>query len=224
MYMKRILVSFVFLFSIGCLCAQVPNFGTTAGDQKLYGYSSMKYRSKAKNWETYSTLQYGVTDYMNFGVDLYTSGGANYLGYIFRTGTKVSPYFSIGAQLTPSFDISGNHSFAYMTEAIYMNGNISKNGRLFWVSDTWLEQANHELSSAKQWTYLGYTCSLGKSGNNSITPMAGVIHDWKFKSDVDLSFGAYFTHKNINLYAWTNDILTDHPRFIIAVEFKFSNK
>lgn len=37
------------------LQAQVPNFGTTIGDQKLYGYSSMKYRAKADTWETYST-------------------------------------------------------------------------------------------------------------------------------------------------------------------------
>ena len=136
----------------------------------------------------------------------------------------MSPYFSIGAQFTPSLDMNANHKFAYMTEALYMNGNITKDGRLFWVTDTWLEQADHKMSSAKQWTYLGYTCPLGKSGNNSITPMAGIIHDWKFESDVDLSFGAYYTYKNVNLYAWTNDILTDHPRIILAVEFKLSNK
>ena len=40
--------------------SQIPNFGTTVGDQKLYGYSSMKYRAKADIWETYSTLQYGI--------------------------------------------------------------------------------------------------------------------------------------------------------------------
>ena len=99
--MKKLVVVFFVAFVALVAKAQIPNFGTTAGDQKLYGYSSMKYRAKAKTWETYSTLQYGVTDNMNFGVDLYTSGSSTYLGYIFRTGTKVSPYFSIGAQLTP---------------------------------------------------------------------------------------------------------------------------
>uniref|UniRef100_UPI00402A53CB hypothetical protein n=1 Tax=Alloprevotella sp. TaxID=1872471 RepID=UPI00402A53CB len=183
----------------------------------------MKYRAKAKTWETYSTLQYGVTDYMNVGADLYYNGSDSYIGYTFRTGKKFSPYFSVGAQFTPSFNLGENHKFAYMTEALYMNGNITRDGRMFWITNTWLEQANHELSSAKQWTYLGYTCPLGNKGN-SITPMAGIIHDWKFESDVDLSFGAYYSHKNINVYAWTNDILTDHPRFVLAVEFKFSNK
>lgn len=222
--MKRtLLIVFVMVMTVAAM-AQVPNFGTTAGNQKLYGYSAMKYRAKQKTWETYTTLQYGVTDYMNFGADLYTTGDDSYIGYTFRIGKKISPYFSIGAQFAPSFNMGENHRFAYMTEALYMNGNITEDGRMFWVTDTWLEQANHELSSAKQWTYLGYTCPLGKSGKNSITPMAGIIHDWKFKSDVDLSLGAYYSHNNINLYAWTNDILTDHPRFVLAVEFKFCNK
>ena len=222
--MKKVLLSVLLLFAVTAVKAQVPNFGTTAGDNKLYGYSSMKYRPKTDVWETYSTLQYGFTDYINIGADLYTGAENSYIGYTFRTGVKVSPYFSIGAQFTPSFDMNANHKFAYMTEALYMNGNITKDGNLFWITDTWLEQADHKMSSAKQWTYLGYTCTLGKSGNNSLTPMAGIIHDWKFESDVDLSFGAYYTYKNVNLYAWTNDILTDHPRIILAVEFKFSNK
>ena len=221
--MRKILFSICMAIIAIAVQAQVPNFGSTAGNQNLYGYSSMKYRAKAKTWETYSTLQYGVTDYMNIGADLYANGTDSYIGYTFRTGKKISSYFSIGAQFTPSFNLGENHKFAYMTEALYMNGNITNDGSLFWVTDTWLEQADHKLSSAKQWTYLGYTCPLGNKGN-SITPMAGVIHDWKFKSDVDLSFGAYFSHKNINFYVWTNDILTDHPRFILALEFKFSNK
>ena len=178
--MRRILFSICMAIIAIAVQAQVPNFGSTAGNQNLYGYSSMKYRAKAKTWETYSTLQYGITDYMNIGADLYANGTDSYIGYTFRTGKKISSYFSIGAQFTPSFNLGENHKFAYMTEALYMNGNI--------------------------------------------TPMAGVIHDWEFKSDVDLSFGAYFSHKNINFYVWTNDILTDHPRFILAVEFKFSNK
>ena len=221
--MKKTLLTICLMTIAIAAKAQVPNFGTTAGDQKLYGYSAMKYRAKTKTWETYSTLQYGVTDYMNVGADLYYNGSDSYIGYTFRTGKKFSPYFSVGAQFTPSFNLGENHKFAYMTEGLYMNGNITRDGRMFWVTNTWLEQANHELSSAKQWTYLGYTCPLGNKGN-SITPMAGIIHDWKFESDVDLSFGAYYSHKNINVYAWTNDILTDHPRFVLAVEFKFSNK
>ena len=211
-----------------CVCAltsiaQVPNFGTTVGDQKLYGYSALKYRVKANSWETYSTLQYGITDYMQIGADLYTATGNAYIGYTARAGYKFSNYFKLGVQITPSFDLNDQHKFSYLTSALYMNGNITPDGKLFWVTDTWLENNKKELTSAKQWTYLGYTFNL--PGNyNSITPMAGIIHSWKFDQDPDLSFGAYFTHKNISLYAWTNDILTRHPRFVVAVEFAFSNK
>lgn len=221
--MKRVLLLGLFLCSIYTLKAQIPNFGTTVGDDKLYGYSGMKYRANANVWETYSTLQYGISDYFQAGVDLYTSGSTNYIGYIARVGYKFSDYFKLGAQLTPSFDLGCNHKFSYLTSAIYINGNITSDGRLFYVTDTWLENNSDRLTSAKQWTYLGYTVPLGKSGNNNITPMVGAIHSWKFDQDVDLSIGFYFTHKNINLYAWTNDILTDHPRFILAVEFAFSN-
>lgn len=222
--MKKIMMACLLVLSAGVAMAQVPNFGTTVGDQKLYGYSSMKYRANANTWETYSTLQYGITNYFQAGVDLYTATNQNYIGYVVRGGYKFSDYFKLGTQLTPSFDLSNQHKFSYLTSAIYINGNITKDGRLFYVTDTWLENDKDKLTSAKQWTYLGYTFPLGKSGNNSITPLVGAIHSWKFDQDVDLSMGFYFTHKNINLYAWTNDILTDHPRFILAVEFAFSNK
>ena len=60
--MKKILLSIIVLFVAIAAKAQVPNFGTTAGDQKLYGYSSMKYSVNAEkngmpDWQTYSTLQ-----------------------------------------------------------------------------------------------------------------------------------------------------------------------
>ncbi|MDE6633027.1 MAG: hypothetical protein K2K23_08515 [Muribaculaceae bacterium] len=221
--MKKIII-----FLMLCVCAmtsmaQVPNFGTTVGDQKLYGYSALKYRAKANSWETYSTLQYGITNYMQIGADLYTATDNAFIGYTVRAGYKFSNYFKLGAQITPSFDLNDHHKFSYLTSGIYMNGNITRDGKLFWVTDTWLENNKKELTSAKQWTYLGYTFSL-PGNSNSITPMAGVIHSWKFDQDPDLSFGAYYTHKNISLYVWTNDILTSRPRFVAAVEFAFSNK
>ncbi len=137
MRMKKLLLSFCIMAIVIAAKAQVPNFGTTAGDQKLYGYSAMKYRAKAQTWETYSTLQYGVTDYMNIGADLYYNDSDSYIGYTFRVGKKISPYFSVGAQFTPSFNLGENHKYAYMTEGLYMNGNITRDGRMFWVTDTW---------------------------------------------------------------------------------------
>lgn len=221
--MKRLLALFSFVIVAYTATAQVPNFGGSVGDQKLYGYSSMKYRANVSSWETYSTLQYGITDYFQIGADLYTGTLSSYVGYVLRGGYKFSPYFKIGAQITPSFNLNDRHKFGYLTSALYMNGQITSDGKMFWVTNTWLESDKHKLNSAKQWSYLGYSFDL-PGNNNSITPMAGLIHSWKFDQPVDVSLGAYYTHKNISLYAWTDDILTDHPRFIIAVEFTFNNK
>ena len=221
--MRKILLTFcVSLINLSAM-AQVPNFGRPAGDQHLYGYNALKFRANTNTWENYTTLQYGITDYIAIGGDLYTDGNNSYMGYTVRTGVKTCNWFSIGAQFTPSFNLGDKHKFAYMTYALYMNGNITKAGKLFWVTNTWLEQNKTVLSSAKQWTYIGYSFELPGSAN-SITPMAGIIHSWKFDQAADLSFGAYFTHKNMSVYAWTNDILTDHPRFCVALEFKFGNK
>lgn len=203
--------------------AQIPNFGTTVGSQRLYGYSSLKYRANADTWETYSTLQYGIGSHFQTGFDLYTNSGESYIGYIVRGGTKVNDFLRIGAQVTPSFSLQDNHKFCYLTSALYINGNLTKDGKWFYVTDTWLENDKDKLTSAKQWSYVGHTFDLPGNGN-SITPMAGVINSWKFDQDVDLSMGFYYTHKNINLYAWTNDVLTKQPRFVVAVEFAFSNK
>lgn len=219
--MKRLLLFVCTVFGVISIQAQIPNFGTTVGNQKLYGYTSMKCRPNSNVWETYSTLQYGITDYVQIGADLYTGLNSGYVGYVIRTGYKFSDYFKLGAQITPSFDLNNNHSFGYLTSALYMNGQITKDGKFFWVSDTWIESTGSTLSSAKQWTYLGYTANCGK---NSITPMLGVINSWKFDQPIDLSFGAYYTFRNINFYLWTNDILTSNPRFIIGAEFSFLNK
>ena len=123
--MKKVLLLSLFLCSLLTLKAQIPNFGMTVGDNKLYGYSGMKYRVNDNVWETYSTLQYGISDYFQAGADLYTSGNANYIGYVARAGYKFSDYFKLGAQLTPSFDLGRNHKFSYLTSAIYINGNIT---------------------------------------------------------------------------------------------------
>lgn len=221
--MRKYIFLCVLLFLVLGVEAQIPNFGTTVGEQRLYGYSSLKYRANANIWETYSTLQYGIGNHFQMGLDLYTNGSDSYIGYIVRSGTKVNDYFKVGAQITPSFSLHDNHKFSYLTSALYINGNLTKNGKWFYVTNTWLENDKDKLTSVKQWSYVGHTFELfGKK--NCLTPMVGVIHSWKFDQDVDLSMGFYYTYKKINLYAWTNDILTKQPRFVVAVEFAFSNR
>lgn len=197
--------------------AQVPYFSGTVGDGRLYGYTSLKFRPDINNQETYTCFQYGLGDYAATGVDIYTGLNSAYAGILVRGGYKVNQWFGIGGQLTPSFDLNNSMKFSYLTAALYMNGSITNDGNLFWCSNTWLGVNNGADNTLSQWTYLGYSIPTSKS--QSITPMVGAIHSWKFDQDADLAIGAYYTIGKWNIYLWGNDFLTKHPRFVLGIDF-----
>lgn len=197
--------------------AQVPYFSGTVGDGKLYGYTSLKFRPGINNQETYTCFQYGIGDYTATGIDLYTGLNSAYAGLLVRGGYKVNQWFGIGGQLTPSFDLNKSMKFSYLTAALYMNGSIIDDGSLFWCSNTWLGVNRGADNTLSQWTYLGYAITIDK--NQSITPMVGAIHSWKFDQDPDLAVGAYYTIGKWNIYLWGNDFFNEHPRFVIGIDF-----
>lgn len=199
--------------------AQVPYFSGTVGDGKLYGYTSLKFRPSINNQETYTCFQYGLSDYAATGVDIYTGLNSAYAGILVRGGYKVNQWFGIGGQLTPSFDLNNSMKFSYLTAALYMNGNITNDGNLFWCSNTWLGVNRGTDNTLSQWSYLGYSIPTCK--NQSITPMVGAIHSWKFDQDADLAVGAYYTIGKWNIYLWGNDFFKEHPRFVIGIDFTF---
>lgn len=209
---------------IGCLIslgmgihAQVPYFAGTVGNGNLYGYTSIKLRPGINAQETYTTFQYGLGQYVASGLDLYTSNGNAYTGFLIRAGYKFNNWFSIGGQATPSFNLSNNFKFSYFTGAVYMNGNISKNGKFFWCSNTWITINDGASNSYMNWEYIGMNIPTKRT--QSITPMVGVIHSWKFDQDVDLAIGAYYTIKKWNIYLWGNDFFKNHPRMVIGIDF-----
>jgi len=220
--MKRLLLMIFCCLWTEVLLAQVPYFAGTVGNGHLYGYTSLKVRPNQNAQETYTCFQYGIGDYFAAGTDIYTGAGASYWGALVRAGRVFSPYFGIGAQVTPSFDLKDHFKYSYTIAALYMNGDITKDGKLFWVSNTWWGINKGADNTIANWEYLGYTIQTGKS--QSITPIVGCIHSWKFDQDVDISFGAYYSIGKWNLYAWCNDLLKDHPRFVIGVDFKLSTK
>lgn len=197
--------------------AQVPYFSGTVGDGKLYGYTSLKFRPGINNQETYTCFQYGLGDYAATGVDIYTGLNSAYAGVLVRGGYKVNQWFGIGGQLTPSFDLNNSMKFSYLTAALYMNGSITNDGNLFWCSNTWLGVNRGADNTLSQWTYLGYSIPTCK--NQSITPMVGTIHSWKFDQDADIAIGAYYNIGKWNIYLWGNDFLKKHPRFVIGIDF-----
>ena len=217
--MKRLIFLLaVILTAIASTYSQVPYFAPTVGANKLYGYTSVKFRPGVNAQETYTTFQYGIGKYFAAGLDLSTSNSSANSGFLIRAGFPVSKWFSVGFQATPSFSLNNSFKFNYFTGAMYLNGALTNNNRLFWVSNTWLGINRHSSNTITQWLYLGYSIPVK---NVSITPMAGALYSWKFDADADLAIGAYLTLKNFNFYLWGNDILKSHPRLVIGVDFTF---
>jgi len=215
--MKRFFPLLIVLLIATTAMAQVPYFAGTVGNNKLYGYTSLKVRPGKNAQETYTTFQYGLGNYTAVGLDLYTGTGCSYAGYLFRAGKKFSKWFGLGGQITPSFNLNDNFKFSYLTSALYMNGAISNDGNFFWCSNTWWGVNDGADNTLTNWEYLGYAISL-KNGH-SITPMVGAIHSWKFDKDVDIAAGLYYSIKNWNIYLWGNDFLKSNPRIVMGVDF-----
>jgi len=215
--MRNILIVIISLIFSASAIAQIPYYAGTVGDGRMYGYSSLKVRPGVNKQETYTTFQYGLGDHFATGIDLYTGPDCAYWGALVRYGMNISKWYNIGAEVTPSFDLNHSFKFSYLTSALYMNGAISADGRLFWCSNTWWIVNKDADNTFSNYEYLGYTIPLKRG--RSITPMVGAIHSWKFDKDVDLATGFYYSFNSWNLYLWANDILTSQPRFILGLDF-----
>lgn len=216
--MKKVFI-ILFSFITISLSAQVPYFGATVGEGKVFGYSSLKFRPGLNAMEDYTTLQFGITDYFSVGTDIYANHDTVDHGLYARVGKTWSKWFSAGTQATYQFNLRDNYKFSNVNMGIFLNGNILESGRLFWTSNTWLtfyQDGNHAY---KQWWYLGSNIKF--DDNNSLVPMVGLIHSWRFNQPVDWAIGAYYIYKKYSFYIWGNDFFTDYPRVTVAVDFTF---
>lgn len=220
--MKKIILSVLFVLISIAVNAQIPYFAGTAGDGNMYGYTSVKFRPGINAQETYTTFQYGIGEQFAVGTDLYTGTNSAYWGILARWGKYISPYLGIGVQVTPSFNLNDSFKLGYTTAALYLNGQITKDGKLFWCSNTWWGINTGTEDTISNWEYIGYTFSLPKG--QSISPMIGCIHDWKFNTEADLAVGAYYSFGNYNLYVWGNNFLGNQPRVVIGMDFKLQTK
>lgn len=217
--MKKIIYCFLLLLLCLSIKAQVPYYGATVGKNHLFGYHSLKVRPGENNQRTYTTLQYGINDWFSIGTDLSTGPDEKYSGYYVRVGKKYNKWFSAGIQLTPSFDLDDNHKFSYNTTGLFLNGNITDDGKLFWTSNTWHTAYKDSQYTLEQWWYLCGNIPLSK--NSSIWPHIGAVHSWKFDQDLDIAAGFFYMYKQYCLYIWGNDFFTEHPRLTLAVDFTF---
>lgn len=196
---------------------QIPYFAATVGDGKVYGYTSVKCRPGINHLETYTTFQYGLGKLFAAGIDLYTGPDCTYWGALVRYGQPISKWFNVGIEVTPSFNLRDKFKFAYLTNALYLNGAITRDGNLFWCTNTWWIVNNGSANTVSNYEYLGYTFHL-KNGH-AITPMAGAIHSWRFDQDIDVAAGFYYTLRHWNFYVWGNGFLKAHPRVVVGVDF-----
>lgn len=215
--LKKFLFCFILMLSIYQMKAQVPYFAGTVGDGNLYGYTSLKIRPGLNAQETYSCFQYGLGDSFAVGTDIYTGLNSAYWGFLVRYGAKISPWFNIGAQVTPSFNLNDGFKYGYTTVGIYMNGQITPDGKLFWCSNTWLGINNGTENTYTNWEFLGYAFTF--NNGQGITPMIGIIHSWKFDQEADIAAGFYYTIGKWNIYLWGNDFMKTNPRVVIGIDF-----
>ena len=130
---------------------------------------------------------------------------------------EINKWLNIGVEVTPSFNLNDSYKFSYLTSALYLNGALSGNRRLFWCTNTWWCVKKGDDNTFYNYEYLGYTIPM--KNERSVTPMIGIIHSWLFDQDVDIAAGFYYTFKQWNLYVWGNDFLKDYPRIIVGIYF-----
>ena len=220
--MKKLFIVVILAFWALASYAQIPYFAGTAGDGNIYGYTSLKFRPSINAQESYTTFQYGITDYAAVGTDIYSYNNSVYWGFLARGGYKFNKWYGIGLQVTPSFDMGNNFEFNYLTLGLYQNGAITFDGNLFWVSNTWAGINHNAENTWNQWWYLGYYVDFKDKGG--ITPMLGVLHDWKFENKADVAAGFYYTYEDWNFYMWGNNFFEDNPRIVIGVDFKLKTR
>ena len=212
---KAVILTIALLLSVAAH-AQIPYYAGTVGNGKLYAYTSVKARPGVNRQETYTTFQYGLGSHFATGLDLYTGARCAYWGALVRYGLTVSQWFNVGAEATPSFDLNHSFKFSYLTSALYLNGDISPDGHLFWCTNTWWIVNRGAAATYSNYEYLGYTFHF--NDRHAVTPMVGAIHSWRFDSDADVAAGCYLTIKHWNLYLWSNDLLKSHPRFVVGID------
>ncbi len=215
--MKRFCLASVFALMSLCIFAQIPYFAGTVGKKRIYGYTSLKVCPTNSTIESYSTLQFGLGDSFAVGADVSTSTNSSYYGLLVRYGYKLSPYFQIGAQLTPSFNLRDHFKLDYITAALYLNGKITDSGNFFWVGNTWYGINMKAKDTINQWLYLGYNFRF--KHNRSITPMVGCLYSWEFNRKADIAIGAYYTFSKFNLYLWSDNLTYEHPRLVLGIDF-----
>ena len=217
--MKKVFVLAVMSITSATAFAQVPYWGGTVGEGKVYGYTSVKFRPGVNAVQNYTTLQFGITDWFSLGTDLSISKDYSDHGLYVRFGKKWNKWISTGIQTSYMSNLRDNYKFSNVNTGLLFNGFILPSGYLTWTSNTWMTFNRDGNHTFEHWLYLGSNIVFNE--DHSLYPMIGIVHDWKFQNPVDLAVGAWYTWKNYSVYLWGNDFFKDNPRVTVAIDFTF---
>lgn len=217
--MKKLLLLFSFSIISLAAFAQVPYWGATVGEGKVFGYTSIKFRPGINALQNYTTLQFGITDWFSVGTDLSADKNTVDHGLYVRFGKKWNKWISTGIQSSYMSNLRDNYKFSNVNTGLLFNGYILPSGYLTWTSNTWITFNRGGNNNYEHWLYLGSNIVFNE--NNSLYPMIGIVHDWRFNEPVDMAVGAWFTHKKYSVYLWGNDFFKAHPRVTVAIDFTY---
>lgn len=221
--MKRLILSILLAAASFTAFSQVPFFGATCGDGMLNGYYNLKSYPGDNRMANYSMVQYGIGDHFAIGAD-YTwaqqDGVANsaHFGLIARYGHVFSQWFKAGFMATPYFNLLDGFRYKGIDLAFFINGDLSRDGKFFWCSNTFADYFKGNRPAYSNYWYLG--CHFKVTDRITITPMAGITHNWDFSNaDLNPVVGVYYSYKRINVYVWGDRFRDKFYRHNFGLEF-----
>lgn len=218
--MRKSLLAIVLLLNALQSYAQVPFFKSETGlKSDVYAYTSMQKNSAYSKLDSYSTVQFRVGNSIFLGADLATGLNNSYMGFVIRYLKPVSQYFNFGLQITPSFILNSRFTLAYTNANIYMNGVITSDHKLFWLSNTYWFSNNFWNSTIQQYTYIGYNFDLPY--NFVATPLIGESHSWLMNGKMDLNLGLQLSYKQYTLGVWAREFIHKQSMIRIGLSAEF---
>lgn len=176
---------------------QIPYFGGTVGNKKFYTYISTKFHPGKNNQIVYGNMEYGLLKNLDILAEFYLATDYGTQGFGLKCNAFESKHVSLGIQSMADFDIKDGYKFAFLSNGLYLSGNIC--GNLGYVSNSWYTEYRGKSRAFSQWTYLYYL--VGK-----LTPMAGFLNSWSDPKQNCLAIGFIYTLKNSNIYLWAGNL------------------
>lgn len=121
--------SILFLFVSIAANAQFYIYPETAGKNTLYNFTQLSFRPQNDFIVSYTTLQYGATNWLDLGIDITASGHEANMGFVVHVGHRFNKWIGLGAQFVPSFDLNDRFRFNYITNLYMLGGALIPYGR-----------------------------------------------------------------------------------------------